>query len=527
MLSNLFNQLSYPIPSIIIHIALLVYPFPTIFLLYKHASRKNMFSRTYRNTSPPKLTSPFSVLDFITSLAPLYAITLMLAFLFAFTLLYCYVSSPGGSIYFEDTAIAYIDIWGDIPSYVSSAIFSITGMLSICTAINQTYRAFISTRSILLANKVGENIFKSIIYFLSYFLFQGIDFWIRKGLTISLDSRILSFFMQGCAGFYLFLSVLQILFLLYKILKLLLTEDPSLLDQLYTCVHNGTRKITDELNNANYASLDACIDYLCTKAFDNKQENTLKNFDSQKIQSRFFLDEYEMLPKHLRVYTFCASSLILTLLNTMPFLLVFRLMLYQPVSSCVIGASMCIVIDIVGLAIIFSRKKGFHKLFIRSAIGSWGFEIHDSEKPLYFSAYHRFGTTTKNSVQYQKSLRQLYCLISLFRDCLSAGYEIAEHCLQRIAQQIEQFQCGYTLFAVCVHLFCLKYPAQKKDELIQLHNLLDSSTLNKSTIAYNTSELAKDILHDGRPHNCTYLFSNNSKLVATTCSGKHFPIWIK
>lgn len=500
---NILPQL-YSMIHCLITLAL---PFVLLGVIHKWGSHENVYSPSYQSTLQPKQSPSWQIADCILYYVPIVSLALSMCFLFSFLLLIFCKFSPNLNAYFQDQSTDYIYIGGDAPSLVLSALLGVMAMLSICTAIKHSYHAVISVRSMLLADGADKCIVLAITYYLSSSVLQIIDFFYRLSQKNTQEAEEISLILQGVSVFFLFFTVLRTLLLLHKILKVFLQEDAKLLCQLYATIHNQKRKITNELRNPDHVSLDACMDYLCASLFDSKKKDTLQYFDHKKIQSIFLLDEYEMFPANLKKHIWIFSFLVLLLFHAFSFSLLLFLFPYDAIHFCIIYICVCIIIDIVGCFIIFYRKKGLHKLFIYITMCKWGFKTGDTQKTVYFFENCKLYFSNKMGKQYQKRLLEIYCIVSLFRNCLDAGEEIATHCLNRIAQDILKNHCGYVLYTVCLQLFFLHYPSQKRYVSEQIKTLQDSVALDTDIIAHNTSEFLKDMLRKRKVEASTNIFS--------------------
>ena len=488
--------------SVIFNLAIIMFcisiPHLIAFFAYRNSKKDVPTSRNNPSKNFSKSNRFFLFFDTITSLLPKYLIPLAIVAISCFILSY----RPNR---FSDTISKMINEinTGNIPSMVLSFILATIGMLSIFTALKQKYCAFISTKDVLHANRVITKIIHIVCHYLLYTCFSGISVWINYFSAPTIPEHLL--ILQGCEMYCLFMSVFYALSLLYTLLKILFSaEDPRLLNGLYRTVHNLSRTRNENLNQENYYSIDASIDYLISLLYTSDIIDTHKSFESKKIESISFMDgNFGSIPKSIQHYAFftsflfpSASGLSFSLgLHPILYSIIFPRLDYPPL-YILIGILLCILPNLIVFLLLFSRNSSIRNFYIRIAIGSSGFKLknpQETDTACYFSEHYKYGNRKSTE---QECIHRIYNIISLFRDTLDAGHDLALYSLNQIEKNIQGEDCGYMLYMLCAYLFCKEYPNEKATLSEKFQKKFTDNHDQKAILEHNVSELAKDILRD-------------------------------
>lgn len=125
-------------------------------------------------------------------------------------------------------------------------------------------------------------------------------------------------------------------------------------------------------------------------------------------------------------------------------------------------------------------------MVIHLQIGSWGFVSSAAKRP--FSTLSAFpGTLDKQRCSY---LKNIYNIISLFRDMLTASEDEILRCLKYIYEFAETNPKHYIIYAVCRYLLFIEQP----DLTVEFDSKISLDDSMRKTMTHNTAEIMVDIL---------------------------------
>ena len=457
----------------------------TLLLTYfacKRALKQEWLSEKRFCTLSTVKQEQFRFFDTFMDLLPQY----LLSFVLAIFLSAIFIVVPSLS-----TVVSCIN-HSDLPSIVLTAMLGVMGLLSICTITTRKYCAFVSTKEIFRANKVGRTTLNSVCCYLLYGFFCGVHV-AYAGANTTTDVEVVYNLFYGCELFYFLATIQHTLNLLYTVFHILLSEDTKLLDDLYLAVHNDFRTRNEKLNKENRFSVDASINYLVSRIYSPEIREAYKDFENHKIRSVSFLgEEYSAISRYTKLYPFF-SAVGLHLVLFIPFCGILFMIAKAPTLPALIGIGIYLLTNGLWVTIAFLKKGEMRKYYVRLAIGAWGFKMEKEKNTCYFSEHYCFGIRHRQGLKEQKCIRQIYCIVSLFLDVLDTDIDLAMHCLSTIEQYVQNQEFGYMLYMMCVYLFCRKN--RNKADLFaeKLAGKFACNPSQKALFEHNISELAKDI----------------------------------
>lgn len=365
---------------------------------------------------------------------------------------------------------------------LTTITLAVIGLIAVFSSLNKNYYIFFSTQEMFKSWKVKEKIESIAFYFVltllgvvSYYIY----YYIFTSTEIIKILMITSFIFTLIASMALILNLYQ---LLKVILKFLLIDNCefALLEKLHFRVYDTKRPYNEKLNINNFSSIESNLNYLLSKYTWNLNNNL------NKIEYVFFPDEYKSLSKGKKIRNYLRSLACLLFGN---FIIdIFACSMFHLEINIIAMIFITVILNIVVLTVIY-KSDGFRDMFILINMDSFGFKIKQNNHIVYFSVFKK----TFTQKHYNNYIKNLYNIVSLFRDVLKSNNKLVSRCYKKI---IESENIDYLLYSVCTFLYYDKYKIKAKKYLWNLKQYINNHGIDMNLVENNTMAVITDIVRD-------------------------------
>lgn len=366
---------------------------------------------------------------------------------------------------------------------LTTITLAVIGLIAVFSSLNKNYYIFFSTQEMFKSWKVKEKIESIAFYFvltllgvISYYIY----YYIFDSIEIIKILMITSFIFALISSIALILNLYK---LLKVILKFLLADkcEFALLEKLHFRVHDTKRPHNEKLNINNFSGIESNLNYLLSK-----YTCSLKINKFEKIEYVFFPDEYKLLPTSIKIKNYL-QSFMYPLFGTFV-VSVFAHSIFNLEIKIISMLIFTIIFNLFSLTVIY-KSDGFRDMFILINMDSFGFKIKQNNHIVYFSVFKK----TFTQKHYNNYIKNLYNIVSLFRDVLKSNNKLVSRCYKKI---IESENIDYLLYSVCTFLYYDKYKIKAKKYLWNLKQYINNNGIDMNLVENNTMAVITDIVRD-------------------------------